>query len=86
MVVATTGFTPAERAFYADLRRRGVVVARTFPSGEQARAPGGADAEGGVPPLVAASHLTPLKARILLMLALTVTDDAREIQAIFDAH
>jgi L-asparaginase/glutamin-(asparagin-)ase len=35
---------------------------------------------------VAADTLNPQKARILLMLALTATDDRREIQRIFDAY
>jgi L-asparaginase len=33
--------------------------------------------------MVTAQHLTPAKARILLMVALTRTKDAREIQRMF---
>lgn len=36
-----------------------------------------------VPPMVTAQHLTPAKARILLMVALTRTRDPREIQQMF---
>jgi L-asparaginase len=35
---------------------------------------------------VAVQHLTPQKARILLMLALTKTKDPREIQRFFDDY
>jgi L-asparaginase type II len=84
IVVATTGFTPAEEAYYAGLRARGVIVATTFPSGEQV---GGGGGRGDDPnPGIGVGHLSPLKARILLMLALTRTRSAREIQAIFDAY
>lgn len=86
VVVATTGLTPAESAFYGELRRRGVVVARAFPSGQQARAPREAGPPGELPPVVRASHLHPLKARILLLLALTVTTDPGEVQRIFDRY
>ena len=49
---------------------------------------------GPVPPrdllrrngLVAASNLNPQKTRVLLQLALTFTNDAREIQTLFDTH
>ncbi len=35
-------------------------------------------------PFIAVKHLLPTKARILMMLALTMTDDPSEIQKIFD--
>jgi L-asparaginase/Glu-tRNA(Gln) amidotransferase subunit D len=37
-------------------------------------------------PLIAARHLTPNKARILLMLALTRTTDGLAIQRFFDSY
>lgn len=39
-----------------------------------------------VPPMVTVQHLTPQKARILLMVALTRTRDAREIQKFFQRY
>ncbi len=41
---------------------------------------------GPIMPTVAAQHLTPQKARILLMLALTRTRDSREIQRYFNTY
>jgi L-asparaginase type II len=83
LVVATTGFTPGEEKYYASLRTRGVVVATTFPSGEQvAHGSRGDDPN----PVVAVQHLSPLKARILLSLALTRFHSGRDIQAVFDAY
>jgi L-asparaginase len=80
VVVATTGFTPAERSYYENLRRRGVVVASTFPSGEDA-----APAKEGAA-TVAVERLSPVHARILLMLALTKTRDPKVIQRIFNEY
>ena len=68
-----------------DARRAGVHVVRA------SRVPGGTvvangairDDEHG---FVAADTLNPPKARVLLMLALTVTDDRRGIQRIFDQY
>jgi L-asparaginase len=84
LVVATTGLTPGEEAYYAGLRARGIVVATTFPSGEQVAQGGRASQETN--PGVSVQHLSPLKARILLMLALTRAKSGREVQAIFDAY
>jgi L-asparaginase/Glu-tRNA(Gln) amidotransferase subunit D len=39
-----------------------------------------------VPPNVVAQHLTATKARILLMVALTKTNDPREVQRIFNEY
>jgi L-asparaginase len=80
IVVATTGFTPAERAYYEDLSRKGVIVAATFPSGDQVASA----SKDGFP--IAVKRMLPLHARILLMLALTRTQDPREIQRIFDQY
>lgn len=103
VVVATTGFTPAEATAFRKLRQAGVVVVSAFPSGDNvnaARPPREADAdtaraapvtaedslralEAATPPGVVVHHLTPQKARILLMLALTRTRDPREVQRYF---
>ena len=128
VVVATTGFTRAEGTSYQALRRKGVVVATAFPSGDNVTAVGGGEggppagatsatsatsANGGrggaggagatgtaagtaagtasgsaidqppLPPQVTVQHLTPQKARILMMVALTKTHDPRELQKIF---
>jgi L-asparaginase len=85
VVVATTGFTPAERTFYEGLQRKGIIIAATFPSGENVGSP--------IPPtekdpanVIAVERLTPLHARILLMLALTRTNDPGEVQRIFSEY
>jgi L-asparaginase len=83
VIVATTGLSAAERTYYDGLQRRSVVIATTFPSGDQVASP--------TPlrdsfPLVAVKRMLPTHARILLMLALTKTQDVREIQRIFDQY
>lgn len=83
IVVATTGFTPAERMYYEGLQKRGVVIAITFPSGDHVASPTTAR---DVIPVVAIQRMLPTHARILLMLALTKTQDPREIQRIFDEY
>jgi L-asparaginase type II len=95
MVVTTTGFSPSEREAFTSARRQGVVLVQVFPSGEHVAtaSQGGGPRPTGqganaqpLPPTVAVQHLTPQKARILLMLALTRTKDPREIQRIFDEY
>ncbi len=102
VVVATTGFTPAESVAFRKLRQDGVVVVSAFPSGDNVNAlrpprDRGSDStrapitaedslralEVAAPPGVIVHHLTPQKARILLMLALTKTRDPRELQRYF---
>ena len=83
IVVATTGFTPAERTYYESLQRKGIIVATTFPSGENVGSPP-SPRDGSN--LIAVEKLTPLHARILLMLALTKTNDPNEIQRIFSEY
>lgn len=85
IVVATTGFTPAERTFYEGLQKKGIVVATTFPSGENVGSPA-APNDKDPTNVVAVERLTPLHARILLMLALTKTNDPKEIQRIFSEY
>jgi L-asparaginase len=85
VIVATTGFAPEESKYYDGVRKKGVIVAATFPSGEQVdTAPPGT--QSALPPVVAVKHLMPTKARILMMLALTKTQNPSEIQKIFDSY
>jgi L-asparaginase type II len=85
VIVATTGLAPEEDKYYQILRRKGVIVATTFPSGEQVGdAP--RSAESTVPPVIAVKHLMPTKARILMMLALTRTQKPSDIQKMFDSY
>jgi len=83
VVVATTGLTPAERVYYESLQRRGILVAVTFPSGENLASPS-TPKESSVG--IAVERLSPLHARILLMLALTKTSDPAEIQRMFSEY
>ncbi len=83
IVVASTGFTPAERTYYESLQKRGIAVAVTFPSGENvASLPPAREAST----IISVDHLSPLHARILLMLALTKTSNPAEIQRIFSEY
>jgi L-asparaginase type II len=70
-----------EAARRAAQSRAVVVVASRIPA---SRAAGGS--LGPEDSVVEARDLSPQKARILLMLALTVTDDVREVQRIFDTY
>jgi L-asparaginase len=99
VVVATTGFAPSETAAFRALREQGVVLVTAFPSGDNATgapragagaAPPRADSAGApaapqrpLAPSIAAQHLTPQKARILLMLALTQSRDTAALQRMF---
>ena len=96
LVVTTTGYSPSERDGFNEVRRKGVVIAQVFPSGEhvpqgsqgqgEGPRPAGTTSQPPLPPSVAVQHLTPQKARILLMLALTKTRDPREVQRFFDEY
>jgi L-asparaginase len=99
LVVATTGFAPSESAAFRRLREQGVIVVTAFPSGDNVNGLPRPPAPDTVQPRTAADsaraaerrlarqvisqHLTPQKARILLMLALTRTRDPVEIQRMF---
>jgi L-asparaginase len=85
VIVATTGFAPEEDKYYEALRRKGVIVAATFPSGSQVDSTPGGPAPAA-PPVIAVKHLLPTKARILMMLALTRTQDPAAIQQLFDSY
>jgi len=75
--------TPAEDAALDAARALGVVVcqASRTGSGRVARSPR-LRSRG----FVTADNLTPWKARVLLALALTVSDDPDFIQSLFDTH
>jgi L-asparaginase len=83
IIVAATGLSPAERAYYEGLQRRGLVIANTFPSGDQVISP---SPQRDSLQIVAVKRMLPTHARILMMLALTKTQDFREIQRIFDQY
>ena len=83
IVVVTTGFTPFERTYYETQQKRGVIVATTFPSGDQVGSPVSSRENA---PTIAVERMLPTHARILLMLALTKTQDPREIQRMFDQY
>jgi L-asparaginase len=83
VIVATTGFTPSERNYYSALMSKGIAVGATFPSGMSDRLN---ITDQNEPNLVAAKHLLPTKARILMMLALTRTREFMAIQKIFDEY
>lgn len=84
IVVATAGAGATTRGQSAALRRAfeaGVIVTRSSRTGS-GRVGSGRSRGGSV----SADDLNPQKARILLMLALTVTEDAGEIQQIFNTY
>ena len=84
VIVATTGLAPGEIKYYETLRKNGVIVATTFPSGREVGAT--EDPASGLPPVIGVKHLMAAKARILMMLALTKTQDPRAIQQLFDSY
>jgi L-asparaginase len=83
IIVATTGFSPGERAYYENLQKKGVIVATTFPSGDHV---GSTTVDREPFPVVVVQRLLPTHARILMMLALTRTLDLHEIQRIFEEY
>jgi L-asparaginase len=84
IVVATTLFTPDENAYFTSLQKQGVIVATTFPSGDNVSSAGGGSSDG--PRLISIQRMTPIHARILMMVALTKTQDPEEIQRIFNEY
>ena len=83
VIVATTGFSPGERVYYEGLQRKGIIVATTFPSGDHVGSPA---TERETFQTIAVQRLLPSHARILMMLALTRTQDPREIQRMFEEY
>ena len=74
---------PLERAALERARDQGIVIVQTSRAGSGRVAPRRYLREGGI---VAGDNLTPQKARVLLMLALTRTSDVREIQRMFATY
>lgn len=72
--------TPSEAGAAAEARRGGVVVVLSSRAGSGRVVPRPRLSEQGI---VAADNLSPQKARVLTMLALTRTDDADEVQRMF---
>lgn len=85
IVVAATSLTPSERDFFHGLSEKGIVIAETYPTGSHVT-PTHVPTTQDTSQIVAVKHLNPLKARILLMLALTKTTDSAEVQTIFDKY
>jgi L-asparaginase len=75
--------TPAETEALLEARRRGVHVVVSSRAGSGRVLPRTSLRDRG---FVAADNLNPQKARVLAMLALTRTDDAVEVQRMFDEY
>ena len=75
--------TPIETEALLDARRRGVLVVISSRAGSGRVLPRTVLRERG---FVAADNLSPQKARVLAMLALTRTDDPAEVQRMFDTY
>jgi L-asparaginase len=87
LVIAGAGAgatSPSQREALRYALGKGVVVVLASRTGSgRVRAPDDRDAQDGTPAIVGAEDLTPIKARVLLMLALTKTRDRAEIQRMF---
>ena len=86
--LVAAGFAPglntaAQLAAYNDARTQGLVIVQCTRAGS-GRVPRVAVAQPAQ--AVTADNLTPQKARILLMLALTQTTDPSTIQSLFDCY
>lgn len=75
--------TPEERRALAEARRRGVLVVQSSRAGSGRVARRTQLREQGI---VAADNLNPQKARVLAMLALTITEDPERVQGFFDEY
>lgn len=75
--------TPADNEALLAARRRGVLVVQASRAGSGRVLPRTVLRERG---FVVADNLNPQKARVLAMLALTVTDDVTQIQRMFDQY
>jgi L-asparaginase len=75
--------TPAETEALLEARRRGVLVVLSSRAGSGRVLPRALLRKQG---FVVADNLTPQKARVLAMLALTRTDDVSEVQRMFDEY
>lgn len=75
--------TPSQRNGIISARSKGVLIVQSSRAGSGRVLRRTSMQEQGI---VAADNLNPQKARILTMLALTVTDDPDKVQAIFDIY
>jgi L-asparaginase len=75
--------TPGETDALLEARRRGVLIVLSSRAGSGRVLPRAILREQG---FVVADNLTPQKARVLAMLALTRTDDVAEVQRMFDEY
>jgi L-asparaginase len=75
--------TPGDAAALAEARQAGIVTMQSTRAGSGRVFPTTRLREAG---MLTADNLTPQKARILLALALTVTNDSAEIERIFAAY
>lgn len=75
--------TPAETEALVEARRRGLVIVLSSRAGSGRVLPRTTLKQQG---FVVADNLTPQKARVLAMLALTRTDEVTEIQRMFDEY
>ena len=71
------------RAVLTEASKKGLIVVRSSRTGSGMVTPSSRDAEPG---FLTADNLNPQKARVLLMLALTVTKDKAEIQRMFATY
>ena len=75
--------TPGEWRALGEARRRGVLVVQSSRAGSGRVLRRGREREQGI---VVADNLNPQKARVLAMVALTVTDDPEQIQQLFEEY
>ena len=75
--------TPAETEALLEARARGVLIVVSSRAGSGRVLPRTLLRQQG---LIVADNLTPQKARVLVMLALTRTDDASQVQRMFDQY
>jgi L-asparaginase len=84
--VGRGGTTPDQRAALDEARSAGVVVVRSSRTGAGRVPVGQGNDDDELAPILGAGDLSPQKARILLMLALTRTRDGDELREIFQTH
>lgn len=86
--VGRGGTTPGQREALNEARELGVpvIVSSRTGAGRVPIGRGQGPRGGEVAPILGAGDLNPQKARILLMLALTRTDDLEELRTIFERH
>ena len=75
--------TPVQLGALVEARAKGILIVLSTRAGSSRVLRRASMLEQGI---VAADNLNPQKARILLMLALTLTDDPEEIQDMFNVY